>query len=84
MTHACFFQVRRHRAPQLNSADRRRLQDDRVRAGVERPGAEQLRPGQDDGERLQGALRRRSTHRNICKRARAIEKTEKEMQWINW
>ena len=64
-----FFQVRRHCAPQLNSADRR-LEDDRVRAGVERPGAEQLRPGQDDGERLQGALhvRRRSTHRNTCKR----------------
>jgi len=49
-------QVRRHRSPQLNSADRR-LQDDRVRAGVERPGAEQLRRRRDDGERLQGALR---------------------------
>jgi hypothetical protein len=28
-----------------------------VRAGVERPGAEQLRRRRDDGERLQGALR---------------------------
>jgi hypothetical protein len=45
-----------HRAPQLDSAADRRLQDDRVRAGVERHGAEQLRGGQDDGERLQGAL----------------------------
>jgi hypothetical protein len=34
-----------------------------VRAGVERPGAEQLRPGQDDGERLQGALLDQATQR---------------------
>lgn len=30
--------------------------DGLVRAGVERPGAEELRPGQDDGERLQSSL----------------------------
>lgn len=58
-----------HRAPQLDSAADRRLQDDRVRAGVERHGAEQLRGGQDDGERLQGALHGKTCHAGKGKNA---------------